>query len=316
MDTLLSEPGSYVWWWGDLKKLDPGATAAAMGLLDVRGIIVQVARYAPAWCKKASNVQPFIDRAIRVYPGLGFDFGGSPDGLMCVAALLSCAEARDVCKQLWETKHGQGGGVGSGGMVNWESAWDGKKTLAQYVVTEVLKRRPDAPSVFIDAPWWAPLHTRPGADGKKHWTHPSAPTAEFGRLCARDRYPQTYGANVEGSPDGASMRMLEWSRDPSQYPAIAQQAGLQPWVIRPSLQMYKRSLQDHLDMMLKETIQCLWDWLEMDEPCRLALSVISELKRRGFVGPDAARRFQRLLNLKVDGIVDPRTLAALGLKAP
>ena len=314
---VLSEPGSYVWWWGDLRKLDPTKTADAMAALGIKGIIVQVAREAPPWCRKASNTQPFIDREIRVYPGLGFDFGGTPTGPAAVTALRDCLSAVDFCKGRWESKHGTTRGLGSGGMVNWEIAWDGQRTLAQYVVEETLKVRPDAPQLLTDAPWWAPLYLPKKPGEKTKWTHPSAPTLEFGRLASADRYPQTYGANVEGSPDGASLNMLKWSRDQSQYPAIAARAGVAQWLIRPSLQMYKRSLQDQIDTTLREPIQCLWDWREMDENCRMGLAVVKALKDRKFEGPDAVRNFQTISGLKVDGIAGfKETIPALGIPCP
>jgi hypothetical protein len=135
-----------------------------------------------------------------------------------------------------------------------------------------------------------------------HPTHPHAPTATFGRLCGQERYPQCYGAPLEGR----SQRMLAWARDPSQY------ASLGSWEIRPTYQGYQRSLNDQVQALIAEPTVVLWDWAENDAQCWTALQCVGMFRHFGFDGPGAVEAFQRHAGLEPDGLVVPATRRALG----
>jgi hypothetical protein len=175
--------------------------------------------------------------------------------------------------KLWETKSGN--------------------LFAEAIVKKVLSRRPNAADCVTDCPWWAPLKTPDGHD-----THPHAPTAIFGRLAAHDRYAQVYGAPVPG----ASTRMLEWARDPSQYPSLG------TWDIRPAFQGYHRTVADHVQSLVSEPTSALWDYQELDANCIAALKLVAKFRATTFV---TIQDFQKAYGLVDDGIVGPATLAAL-----
>ena len=90
--------------------------------------------------------------------------------------------------------------------------------------------------------------------------------------------------------------------------------------VRVSRQQYRASVQDHVNLLLAESLTgsvFLWHWGEADVAAKLALRVVVELERRGFRGPGAVERFQRAEGgLKVDGFVGPETCKALGIIAP
>jgi hypothetical protein len=271
--------GVHVWLY-PLPK-DPGPAAEDLARLGVGGVIPQQGTAAVAWCRQHGRA--FLERGLQVTVGLG---------AITSKAILGGLEVPGA----------------SGVMIDWEGAWDasGGRRRAAAIADEVLARRADAPELVADCPWWAPLTTP-----NRHPSHPSAPTREFGRIVRR-RFVQAYGANA-GSEDGHSARMLAWARDPSQYTSVGS------WAVRPALQMYRRSVADHLALLLGELAGgavCLWQHGEMDRECRLALEVVRELGARGCTGPDAVRRFQAGAGLVVDGLVGPRTCAALGLTVP
>lgn len=192
--------------------------------------------------------------------------------------------------------------------LDWEGWWNGaaRRAAAERIAARVLQDFPDAPKVVDDCPWWAPLHFIDD-NGRKRATHPGAPTVEFGRLCGR-RFPQVYGAQRDGSPDGRSLRFLAWSRHPSQY------ASLGAWEVLPTTQLYARSLRDQITTLLAEPEQRLWTFNQIDANASLALRVVAAIARRGFIlDPGAIMAFQRSVGLVPDGIVGPLTLRALEL---
>ena len=274
--------GMYVWLWP--LPPDPMALAARLVALGVTGVIPQAGQAAPGWCRMwASKLNA---SGLRVVAGLGApSTRGILDGLSVPGV--------------------------DGVMIDWEGAWDGRQAEADQIATDVLRARPDAQDLVTDCPWWAPLCTVDGA-GKRHPTHPSAPTREMGRLVRR-RFVQAYGADV-GPEDGHSARLLKWARDPSQY------ASLGTWEIRPAVQLYKRSVQDHLDVLLPELATgalALWDWSEIDPSALVALQVRAALASKGYGGAGALRSFQAAAGgLVVDGIIGPKTAGALGVNAP
>lgn len=190
-------------------------------------------------------------------------------------------------------------------MLDWEISWSGAagQPAATKVVDKVVEQVRDARGRVTDCPWWAPLFYLDRA-GKKRPTHPRAPTAIFGKLCTLERYVQPYGASLG---DGASLRMLAWSRHPSQY------ASMGTWPIYPTLQAYRRSLNDQVQALLREPTQLLWQRTELDANCLRALRVVAALRARGFTGAVAVRAFQKAEGLTVDNLVGPQTLRALAL---
>lgn len=301
--------GLYMWLWPhgdsfDERFPDPSRTAADLVSLGMTGVIPQDGLAAPRWLAKKGVLEAFTKAGLQVAPGLGMDGQNAHrDNLQKLAdAVVAC---EDVPGRVFT-------------MGNAESAWENDpddKALANRLADLVLAKRPTPRFTF--APWWAPLF-RMGRDGKgkpkKFWTHPSFPYRELGRMIPSDMeiFPQDYGANVPGSPYGKSLEMLAWSRDATQYPKL----GFARERVLPATQTYQRSLRDCIDTLLAEPTQLLWDYLGMLENMRLALRVVKRLRELGFVGVDAVRAFQAANSLVVDGLVGPRTLAALGLSAP
>jgi hypothetical protein len=275
-------PGIWVWLWNhgndSWSNVDPPKVAADLVALGVTGVMPHAAR-TPKWCTP-QHLAPFYAAGLRVVPSLGLVTAD-----LIVQSL--CVEGADGC------------------MMDWEGAWDGYQKKAAAVVADVVKRAPDAPTRVTDCPWWAPLY-RLDSNGVKHPTHPSAPTREFGAIATQDRYVQAYGAPYEGR----SQRMLSWAQDPSQY------ASLGNWDIRPALQLYLRSVRDHLTMLFAHPTVCLWEYYAMDTSARWALMAHRSITALGFTGPSAVAEYQRAQgHLTVDGKLGPLTAAALGLPA-
>ena len=273
--------GLYAWLWP--LPADPARTAADLRTLGVTGVIPQSSDDAPAWCRR--HIGAFLSEGLEVIVGLG------KSNPKCIHDALTVPGARGV-------------------MLDWEGWWDGQRALAAETAAAVLAQHPDAAERIVDCPWWAPLYFL-SRDGKRHGTHPSAPTREFGQLVKR-RFVQAYGADV-GPEDGHSARLLAWARDPSQY------ASMGAWDIRPALQMYRRSVADQVQLLLTELVTgavCLWDWSEADAACLVALRVVEALRSRGFVGPGAVRACQSSAGLGADDVVGPATCAALGVAVP
>lgn len=286
MTSILTAAGPHVFRWPGAHGAATDASAIAAELVELGcvGIIPQVSLKALDWCLK--HRATFDAEGIQVTVGLGMDGSHSVDRY--VAAIV---EAID--------------GIGRV-MLDWEavSKWETKdgRSLAKTIVDGVLQRRPDAANHVTDCPWWAPRSLPNG-----HGSHGSAPTAEFGRLCGGERYPQCYGAarkkygETPKGVEGRSQRYLEWARDPSQY------ASLGGWEIRPTYQMYSRTKRDHVDSLLAEKTQCLWDFDESDLVCRESLVDVRRLRALGFDGVTAVTDFQKAAGLKVDGILGPIT---------
>jgi hypothetical protein len=201
-------------------------------------------------------------------------------------------------------------------MLDWEIAWSSAagQPAALHCVDKILAAVPDAVGRVTDCPWWAPLYYV-RRDGTRQATHPHAPTREFGLLCKRDRYPQAYGAakTADGETpkgvQGRSLAMLRWARDASQYPALGTPAAS----VFPTFQLYARTTHDVVTTCLAEPAACLWQWTEFDPEVARGIRAADRLGDLGFKGATAIRDFQRAAGLTPDGIVGPRTLAALGV---
>lgn len=111
-----------------------------------------------------------------------------------------------------------------GKMLNWKGTWNTRRAETARVVEDLLRRRPEAPSLCVDCPWWAPCYviTR---EVKKQWTPPSAPTLEFGRLSTDERFVKAYEQKSDDDED-ISRRQLASSRPPLQYAAIAKEGDV------------------------------------------------------------------------------------------
>lgn len=173
---------------------------------------------------------------------------------------------------------------------------------------DVLALRPDAPSRVVDCHY--PCLTTAGPGGGQTGHHRIAKA--WSPLCGL-RAPQCYW---EGgiAPDGWVARRLAWARQ--DYP----RAGGSPAErVRASVQLYRRSVADHVALLLAEGVTgsvWLWDWREADASARLALRVVHELEACGHRGPSAVESYQLHSGLTVDGIVGPLTCRALGLDVP
>jgi hypothetical protein len=260
MTTVLNGLWTWLWPRRGWAKVDPAKVAADLRDLGIEGVIPHSAFSAAGWLydksapsKPIDRIKPFLAEGVKVAVGIG-----RSDGLddkpkeECAQAIQ---RALDLPYQL-------------PAMLDWEGKYDlaDGKPKAAWIAAEVLRTHGNAPGRIVDCPWWAPLYRM--KDGKKGYTHPSAPYAEFGRLVTADRYVQSYG-----SRDGESLEMVTWSRDPSQYPAIAKTAGVPAWVIRPATTTYNRSWQDVARTVLAEPHQILWSYEEMTADCRKGLKV-------------------------------------------
>lgn len=280
------------------------ATAKRLGLT---GLIPQEGLSAPGWAKGRSRAERGQAARIAKDAGLVLTLGLGMDGRngwaqelpKLAGAVVGCLENAPLA------------------MLNWEGKWENDaqdRDRADTVVDLVLAADPSASRRCVDAPWWAPLSVRRRVNGRlvHAATHPRAPAREFGRLCTGHRYVQAYGANVPGSPDGASTRMLEWARDPSQYPKL----GISADRILPAYQGYKRTVTDHVRTLLASPVVALWVLQKFDRECRAALQFVQAIGRLGYVGPGADVRFQTAAGIPGPEIVGPRAMAAAGVVAP
>lgn len=274
--------GLYCWLWPRTgwNRIDPARVAADCRDLGIEGVIPHDGFTAAKWLRPSTSnpkkygdrVKPFLAEGLKVAVGIGRSHGLDDE------PKEACADAIGEALALpWRLPV----------MLDWEGKYDlaGGKEKAAWIADAVLHTHPDAAERIVDCPWWAPLY-RLRSGGTKGWTHPSAPYVEFGKLCRGDRYVQAYG-----SADGESLRMLAWSRDPSQYPAIAAKAGVPAWTIRGAFTTYHRSWLDVASTTLAEPKSILWSYLEMDDACRRGLRVARALRAFGFTGPDALTRY-------------------------
>lgn len=192
---------------------------------------------------------------------------------------------------------------------DWKSVVDSDR-----VVRAVLEARPDAADRVADC-FYPALVTNP--DTGRPTGHARI-GVRWAPLCGL-RAPQCYwnraaGSVNGGAPDGFVAARLAWAR--REYPVAG---GSPADRVRASVQLYARSVNDHVALLLVELLTgsvWLWDWREADASARLALEVVEVLRVRGFTGPGAVKAFQITAGLVPDGIVGPRTCGALGLLVP
>jgi hypothetical protein len=294
-------PGRWVYCWAenDWARYEPTpAFIDTLEVHDITGVIAHSVEPVPdsmveasEWCT-AERVAKFNARGIQVMIGVG-----------CRAPPYWQKIAKAIIKAIDACKRPNSPCVGVN--VDWEGSWSGHKAEARLLIAMILAAHADA-GLYLTMPcWWAP-EERMGADGKLHATQPSAPTKEW--LDVIDHSipidPQCYGAPHEGM----SINMLRWAR--SQY---LQHYGMPAWRVIASVQLYHRSLFDHLNLLLTEDTLALWDWREADAVAKHALRISKVLRTAGIVGPDWVQLFQASRSLKVDGIAGPITLAALAV---
>lgn len=162
-------------------------------------------------------------------------------------------------------------------VLDWEGPWeslttggtDAHRDDAAWIVQRVLERRPDAVGRVADVPWWKPS------------VHSKAPTAEFGRLCAFDRYVQAYGAartrdgETLAGTEGRTARMLS-SAIETEYPAFCLRARVERcYEIMGCVQAYQRTAEDHRALILRERAAgrtlIYWHLLALDDAAKTAL---------------------------------------------
>lgn len=287
---VLTALGPHVFHWPGAHDAEthPEAIAAALVEIGAAGIIPMYGLGAGDWTARHRGL--FEAAGLQVTLGLGMDGAHAVDEY--VHAICDGIERIGRVALDWEDGH------------KWETLSGFR--LAHAIVEGVLAKRSDAADFITDFPWWAPLTLPDGTD-----THPRAPTKEFGRLCGHERYPQCYGAarrkhgETPKGVEGRSRRYLQWAQ--------RQYAPMWPWSIRPAYQMYERTKQDHVNALLADPIQCVWDLAEADAVCKSAMVDVKRLRTLGYDGLQAVAKFQGEHGLEVDGKLGPKTSEALRL---
>lgn len=267
------------------------------------GLIVQAGLSAGDWVQGRKNTSEgdtrglagrmAKDHGLQLTAGYGLDGsatqGGSPE-LAANAILTGLRAAGSV-------------------MLDWEGRWDlpGSQAQADAIADLVLAAEPSADRRIVDCPWWAPLSIRRGK-GRTSPTHPRAPHVQFGRL-AKTRYVQAYGANLPGSPDGASLSMLSWARSPTQYASL----GIAREHVLGSFQGYERSVTDCVRTLLAEPNQCVWLLNKLSLEFRVAMEFVRAIAREGFSGPGADVAFQVARSIPGPQWLGPLALRAAGV---
>jgi len=283
MRHLLDAPRSRWLWLWTLPR-DPMAEVEAWRASGVTGLVPQQGDAANAWAERWA-VELFRE-------GFGLVVG--------LGRISSAAIVRGL--------RGPAGAV----MVNqemWKSVDDSRR-----VVEAVLTVEPEAADRIVDCHY--PCLVRDPETGKS--TGHARIAKAWAPLCGL-RAPQCYwsrgaGGRKDGAPDGWVSKRLAHAR--VEYPVAG---GSPADRVAASVQMYRRSVRDHVALLLVEGERgsiWLWNWREADVSARVALRVVAELQSRGFVGATAVIEFQGAQGLVRDGLVGPLTCAALGVEVP
>lgn len=204
-------------------------------------------------------------------------------------------------------------GVASGVMIDQE-AWVSTDDSTA-LVNAVLRQHPDAADWIADCHY--PCLTTAGPDGGP--TGHGRIARAWAPLCGL-RAPQCYWNSkpLSFSRDGWVRDRLAWARQ--DYTRVG---GSTPERVRASVQLYRHSVRDHVELLLREGETgsvWLWDWREADASALLALRVVHALEQRGYRGPGAVLDYQQDVGGgytgRADGIVGPITCAGLGIDVP
>lgn len=285
----LDTPGARWMWLWPLDQCDTEAEIRALCATlrehGVTGLVPQQGSAAVAWARRWGRLVASL--GLQVVIGLG------------------ALSARIVCDAIATAKAGHALGV-MHDEEEWKSVADSDALTAA-----VLAEHPDAAAWCADCHY--PCLTTAGAGGPRTGHHRIAKAwAPVSGL----RCPQCYWNSTPKSfaADGWVSRRLAWARE--DYP----RAGGSPASrVRASVQLYRRSVNDHVALLLAEGETgsvWLWEWRQADASAKLALRVVHEIYLHGHDGTGAVTAFQRENGLVPDGIVGPRTCAALGLEVP
>lgn len=200
----------------------------------------------------------------------------------------------------------------SGCMVNQEDWKSVPDSLA--VVNEVLRENPAAGARAMDCHY--PCLTRdPETKRNTGWGRIAKAWAKLCTLRAPQCYWAKGGGGSTGGPwDGWVASRLAWAR--RDYPVAG---GSPRELVRMSRQLYRASVNDHIALLLAESVTgsvWLWNWPEADASAKLALRVVHTLEQLGHRGPMAVVAYQVAAGLTVDGTVGPATCGALGIEVP
>lgn len=292
--------GRGIWLWDNDEKIATLEPAHQIPIIEGLGfsyVIPQMGLAVPSWATP-DRVRQFNEAGFDVIIGIGSPGPSHADAIVnaIVIGIEACLRSSYPCRRV---------------MYDWESAWDQAKVTALQIVAAVRKRFPGMQLLpVIDCPWWAPVE-----DPQGHATHPNAPTKEFGSLCCGPRAVQAYGAPKEGR----SSAMLGWARHEysTHFPGNE---------IIPGVQMYKRSVRDHLLVTLHEPQSISWDSGEIDHTARVAYMldvaiqkhpVYASGRSQGLDVKTSIMAMQRALGVTADGDpAGPETAKALRVPFP
>jgi len=291
--------GRGVWLWDNsckIASIEPRLQIPIIAGLGFSYVVPQMGLGVPSWATP-DRVKQFNDAGYQVVLGIG-----SPGPSYVEPIIKAISIGIDACLR--------GSYPAVRVMFDWEGAWDRARAAAALIAARLRQRYGVSLLPFMDCPWWAPVE-----DPQGHPTHPGAPTQEFGELCCGERAVQAYGAPVEGR----STTMLAWARHEygTHFPGNE---------IIPAVQMYKRSVRDHIATTLNEPKSISWDSGEIDKHARVAylLDVAIQshpaylaARSRGLVVKESIRAMQRALGVPADGDpAGPSTAGALKVPFP
>lgn len=258
-------------------KIDSSALAADLVDLGCVGVIPQCSDEAPTWL--AQHKAPLEASGLQLSSGLGR-----------VTARAILASLKEFIPVVLDEE-------------DWHKVQDADN-LAQQVEAGI-PELPNFRQYITDCMYPSVVSTKGGT----HTGHDKI-TKAFNALCGGMRFPQCYD-EVPLIPDGWVAKDLEWAQDPSQWPSI----GVPAELVGATVQMYHRSVTDHVTFFLSQNGRpvILWDYCEEDSSARLGLLVTKAIESRGF---KTVSEFQQSVGLTTDGVVGPKTCQALGVSIP